>query len=90
MVIDLKRSLDLRRLLMSDAIFISDDLVHLCENCPETLCGCISQFLKSTLRELVYGRPAHLSMNSAEGIFYNKQKYIDKVRRETIDRRYRY
>ena len=90
MVIDLKRSFDLRRLLMSDAIFISDDLVHLCENCPETLCGCISQFLKSTLRELVYGRPAHLSMNSAEGIFYNKQKYIDKVWREKKDRQYRY
>ena len=90
MIIDLKRSIDVRRLLMSGAIFISDDLVHLCENCPETLCGCISQFLKSTLRELVYGRPAHLSMNSAEGIFYNKQKYIDKVWREKIDRQYRY
>ena len=76
MIIDLKISFDLRRLLMSGAIFISDDLVHLCENCPETLCGCISQFLKSTLRELVYGRPAHLSMKTTEGIFYNEQKYI--------------
>ena len=90
MIIDLKISFDLRRLLMSGAIFISDDLVHLCENCPETLCGCISQFLKSTLRELVYGRPAHLSMKTAEGIFYNEQKYIDKVWRKKVDWPYRY
>ena len=79
MIIDLKISFDLRRLLMSGAIFISDDLVHLCENCPETLCGCISQFLKSTLRELVYGRPANLSMKTAEGIFYNEQKYMSHL-----------